>query len=602
MERPGWSLNAFSASGTPGAGNYASISASSFAPRPPSKERSMAFPARRVVREPPRESYPLDVLEKWAEDIGLKLGPLIPTDEDKHRVLILLYQYRHLNSVDLTDLPCTDIISHNVELIPGTKPYAVKSQKRWPTHIEWWIQKIIQDGIDGGIYEYTQSANERLSPWNARAVVVNKVENSTSEDEPRITFDYSRVKEVMPDAYMELSSRVHDILSDPRHGVLFMADLKYAYSIIPLIEKCRHYFASTIPGIGQIQPTRMQQGSMGAGFTLTEGVYKAFGCIPAPNPEPSLLHSSDPQKSAPLTFYMDDFFGGFPDFESLFVFLRDHFFPRIEWAKFRLSFKKLQLFMNSMKALGVTHSVGGHVHITPSRAEKIAKWPVPIDATGVRAFIGSVGITRRWVKNFMEISRPLTRLMGKVAWKWTESEQLSFEILRVKCATAVHMHGVDFSKPFHFYTDASGFGDELVVTQHQSILDDKKTIEASILYDAFSLSRTQRIYSTYKKELCVLVKFATKYDYMCKHSYNIITIHTDHRPLTRFLKSDLHEGIYGHWADQLRRLNIDIRYIPGPRNKVADGLSRTIFQGEECLPSQDIKNALSEIQKDRAWV
>ena len=51
--------------------------------------------------------------------------------------------------------------------------------------------------------------------------------------------------------------------------------------------------------------------------------------------------------------------------------------------------------MDSMKALSVTHSIEGHVHIIFSRAEKIAKWPVPIDATGVRAFIGSVGITRR---------------------------------------------------------------------------------------------------------------------------------------------------------------------------------------------------------------
>ena len=117
----------------------------------------------------------------------------------------------------------------------------------------------------------------------------------------------------------------------------------------------------------------------------------------------------------------------------------------------------------------------------------------------------------------------------------------------MKCATAVHMHEIDFSKSFHFYTDASGFGNELVVTQHQNILDDKKkTIETSILYDAFSLSRTQRIYSTYKKELCVLIKFAMKYDYMCKHSYNIITIHIDHRSLIRFLKSDFHEGIYEH--------------------------------------------------------
>ena len=28
----------------------------------------------------------------------------------------------------------------------------------------------------------------------------------------------------------------------------------------------------------------------------------------------------------------------------------------------------------------------------------------------------------------------------------------------------------------------------------------------------------------------------------------------------------------------MRRLNVDIQYIPGPRTKVADGLSRTLFQ------------------------
>lgn len=598
-------MNAFSASGTPGAGNYRSTSASSFAPRPENKGHATAFPARRVIKKPPTEFLSLEELEKWAEEVELKLGPLIPTKEDKHRVFILLYQYCHLNCVDLTDLPCTDIISHNVELVPGTKPYAVKSQKRWPTHTEWWIQKIIQDGINGGVYEYTQSANGCLSPWNARAVVVDKVENATPEDEPRVTFDYSKVTEVMPGAYMELSSRVHDILSDPRHNVLFLADLKHAYLTIPMDEKCRHFFATTIPGIGQIQPTRVQQGSKGAPFTMTEGIYKAFGCILAPNPEPSLLHSSDPQESPPLTFYMDDFFGGFGDFEGLFVFLRDHFLPRIEWAKFRLSFKKLKLFMSSMKALGVMHSVGGYVHITPSQAEKIAKWPVPCDATGVRAFIGAVGITRRWVKNFMEISRPLTRLMGKVPWKWTESEQLSFKILRIKCATTVQMHGIDFSREFSFYTDASGYGGGLVITQNQHMPSDltkKKTVEVPILYDAFSLSRTQKLYLTYKKELCVLVRFAMKYDYICKHPYNTTTIHTDHRPLTRFLKSDLHEGIYGHWADQLRRLNVDIRYIPGPRNKVADALSRTIFPGDECCPSQKIRDALGELQKDPMWV
>jgi hypothetical protein len=79
-----------------------------------------------------------------------------------------------------------------------------------------------------------------------------------------------------------------------------------------------------------------------------------------------------------------------------------------------------------------------------------------------------------------------------------------------------------------------------------------------------------------------MVYFLNKYDYLCKHPYNPAVVHTDHKPLTHFLSSDLNEGIYGHWADQLRRLNITIKYIPGHRNKVADGLSRTLFRSPEC--------------------
>lgn len=52
-------------------------------------------------------------------------------------------------------------------------------------------------------------------------------------------------------------------------------------------------------------------------------------------------------------FYMDDFFGGFKDFDNQFAFLRAHFFPRVEWAHLLLSFKKLRLFASSVRALGI---------------------------------------------------------------------------------------------------------------------------------------------------------------------------------------------------------------------------------------------------------
>lgn len=173
-------------------------------------------------------------LEDWATQLGLGLvrGSLIPTEANRLQVLQLLWQYRHLNREDLTDLPCTDLITHRVRIVPGTRPASAKSQKRWPPHTEWWLRKLVHDGLAGGVYELTEPANGRLSQWNARAVMVDKVDNPTPEDEPRMTLDYSRVDELLPGSHLELSSKVHDHLSNPRHGCLFSPDLKHAYLTI----------------------------------------------------------------------------------------------------------------------------------------------------------------------------------------------------------------------------------------------------------------------------------------------------------------------------------------------------------------------------------
>ena len=147
--------------------------------------------------------------------------------------------------------------------------------------------------------------------------------------------------------------------------------------------------------MGQLQPTRMQQGSMTASFTMSELMCRAFGAIPKPNPEPSLIQGANPDEPPSILFYQDDIFGGQPDFHTSFVFLRDHFFPWIKWARLRLSFKKLYLFQDSVRALGVQHLIGGKIQILPSRIEKIIKFPVPLDSTRVQAFLGTIGITHR---------------------------------------------------------------------------------------------------------------------------------------------------------------------------------------------------------------
>lgn len=104
----------------------------------------------------------------------------------------------------------------------------------------------MNDGIQGGIYEHTITANGRLSAWNAQAVLVDKVPNPKPTDEPRLTFAYHQVHEDLPGVHTELSARVHNSLSDPRHGNLFSADLKHAYYSISLHPEDKHIFAFTI--------------------------------------------------------------------------------------------------------------------------------------------------------------------------------------------------------------------------------------------------------------------------------------------------------------------------------------------------------------------
>ncbi|SLM35366.1 hypothetical protein LPUS_04613 [Lasallia pustulata] len=429
--------------------------------------------------EPPKEKgkakkgfrYPSHAeLQTWAAELKIQLGNQIPSEADELQVLQLLYSYRHLNGTNLDSLPSTDLIH----------------------------------------------ANGELSAWNARAVIIDKEENPKPTDEPRITFDYSRVKEDMPRSYLELMSKVHNYLSDPRHGTFFQADIKHGYfSIVLHLEDC-YLFAFTIPGIGQLRPTRMPQGSRSARFIMSELMNITLGPIPEPNSELSLMHG-EPLEPAPIAFYIDDLFSGHPDFESQFAFLCDHFFPQIEWAKLTLSFQKFRLFVDHIKALRVKRHIGRRIHVLDLRVEAIAKWPEPTSVKG-------------------------------------------------------------FQK-----------GDK-----------DSKLVEVPIIYDALTFSATERKYQTYKRELCAIAKFASKFQYLLWNLERPGIIHTDHKPLVHFLNSSLHDGIYGHWAVRLWELHVKIVDIKGTQNVIADGLSQTIFFREDCGEDNTVYAAQEHIKEEGA--
>ena len=126
-------------------------------------------------------------------------------------------------------------------------------------------------------------------------------------------FNSSITIRVLTSSVQSASNKVADGLS----RTFFDADctaipqypiLTTAYLTVGLHPENRHYFAFTIPVIGQVQPCRIHQDSQSAEFTLQKGVYRGFEALPSPLKESSLLHSRKSEHSPPLTFYMDDFF------------------------------------------------------------------------------------------------------------------------------------------------------------------------------------------------------------------------------------------------------------------------------------------------------
>ncbi len=316
--------------------------------------------------------------------------------------------------------------------------------------------------------------------------------------------------------------------------------------------------------------------------------------------ESFLLQSIFSNYSSSLTFYQDDILDEHKSFENQFNFLRDHFFFRMKWAHFKLSFKKLYLFQSSIKVLKIRHHVEERVQILKSRVEKIMKFSISQNKTNVRAFLKIIELVHKWVSNFSEISRSLTRFIEKVDWKWTMSKKLTFEILKIKCTIVTCMHEYDYFLSAHFYTNASLYEEDLVITQFR--IQDEKITEIFILYHFITFKAAKRKYLIFKKELCALVRFVLKYDYFCKHSRNIVIIHTNHKSLIWFLRSNAQKDIYDHWANKLRRLNLEIKYISERRNQITNELFRIIFRNENCTSNESVRQIMNSICKNSKWI
>ena len=119
--------------------------------------------------------------------------------------------------------------------------------------------------------------------------------------------------------------------------------------------------------------------------------------------------------------------------------------------------KKCRFRVTEVDFLGMIVSRNG-IKMDPEKVNAILKWPEPMNAKQVRAFLGLGNFYRRFIKDYAIVSRPMVDLTCKdVIFNFGDKEKASFEALKAAFTTAPVLQYPDQDCEFRLKTDVSEF-------------------------------------------------------------------------------------------------------------------------------------------------
>nr|GEY46193.1 reverse transcriptase domain-containing protein [Tanacetum cinerariifolium] len=157
-----------------------------------------------------------------------------------------------------------------------------------------------------------------------------------------------------------------------------------------------------------------------------------------------------------MEVFMDDFSVFENSFSTCLTNL-EKMLKRCEDTKLTLNWKKSHFMVKEGIVLGHKISKKG-IEVDKAKIEVISKLPHPTTVKGIRSFLGHAGFYRHFIKDFLQISRPMTHLLDKNSPFIFSNECIqAFRTLKDKLTEAPILIAPNWDQPFELMCDASDY-------------------------------------------------------------------------------------------------------------------------------------------------